>query len=148
MHKKGIAWLIGLLLLGLRPFPIIAQTTPTTTIIIQPGDTWAALALRFQVTESALHELNPHPNPLRQPAIGTELVLPETAVEQSGILHGPGGIYGQRPLLSKPRRGKSLYAMSNLPRTVLPCTRPFLYLPKPRYPANCPPGLAAWSCLN
>ena len=91
MHKKGIAWLIGLLLLGLRPFPIIAQTTPTTTIIIQPGDTWAALALRFQVTESALHELNPHPNPLRQPAIGTELVLPETAVEQSGIFARPWG---------------------------------------------------------
>ncbi|MBK7896650.1 MAG: peptidoglycan DD-metalloendopeptidase family protein [Anaerolineaceae bacterium] len=66
---------------------VVAQAT----LLVQPGDSWAALAVRFQVDETALHELNPQMNPQRQPAIGTELVLPETAVPQTGIFRRPWG---------------------------------------------------------
>ena len=68
----------------------VAQET-ATRIVVQPGDSWAALAVRFQVPEAALHSLNPHMNPRRQPAIGTELTLPETAVPQTGIFLRPWG---------------------------------------------------------
>ncbi len=86
-------WFVSgvLLLLALIAQPTTAQGNGRSPLIIQPGDSWTALALRFQVAEAALHELNPHMNPLRPPAIGTEVVLPETAVEQSGVLLRPKG---------------------------------------------------------
>jgi murein DD-endopeptidase MepM/ murein hydrolase activator NlpD len=91
MSKNKIAYLLGLLFLGLWTTSTAAQTNRDVIIVVQPGDTWSALAVRFQVEEAALQALNPHPNPQRQPAIGTEMVLPETAVEQFGTLTRPAG---------------------------------------------------------
>ena len=83
-------WIISVLLfLIIIAKPTAAQGNGPLTI--QPGDSWASLAIRFQVPEASLHELNPHLNPLRLPAIGTEVVLPETAVAQSGLLLRPMG---------------------------------------------------------
>ncbi|MBK8901859.1 MAG: peptidoglycan DD-metalloendopeptidase family protein [Anaerolineaceae bacterium] len=83
-------WIVSvLLLMAFFTQPTAAQGSGSLTI--QPGDSWAALAIRFQVPEAALHELNPHMNPQRPPAIGTELALPETAVEQTGVLLRPKG---------------------------------------------------------
>ena len=87
MNKWKIAGLLGLLFLGLSPLNITAQTA--NTILVQPGDSWTALAIRYQVDETTLHQLNPHPNPQRLPTIGSEIVLPETAVEQLGTLVRP-----------------------------------------------------------
>lgn len=87
-------WIVpALLFVLLTAFaqPTAAQSNGRSPLTIQPGDSWTALALRFQVPEAALHELNPHMNPQRPPAIGTALVLPETAVEQSGVLLRPEG---------------------------------------------------------
>ena len=78
-------------MLGLMTQRTTAQSNPPAQLIVQPGDTWAALALRFQVDELSLRQLNPHINPLRQPAIGTALSVPETAVEQFGTLVRPFG---------------------------------------------------------
>lgn len=64
-----------------------AQTAPT---IVQPGDTWTALALRYNVPESELRALNPHFNRARQPAIGRPLNLPDGALERTGHLVRPG----------------------------------------------------------
>ncbi len=54
--------------------------------MVQPGDTWAALAIRFNTTESTLKTLNPHMNEVRQPTIGRTLTLPEGSTERSGRL--------------------------------------------------------------
>lgn len=83
-------WIVSLLLLlSIITEPTAAQGSVPLTI--QPGDSWTALAIRFQVPEATLHALNPHMNQSRSPAIGTEVVLPETAVAQSGMLLRPMG---------------------------------------------------------
>jgi murein DD-endopeptidase MepM/ murein hydrolase activator NlpD len=55
-------------------------------LVVQPGDTWAALAMRFGTSEEALRALNPRMNTARQPVIGGELLLPEGASERTGHL--------------------------------------------------------------
>lgn len=67
------------------------RTKAQTSLLVQPGDSWAALAVRFQVSQESLHELNPQMNPSRQPTIGTALILPDTAVPQSGYFVRPWG---------------------------------------------------------
>ena len=85
-------WLVSLFLLPLFLATITQRSVAQNrTFVVQPGDTWSALAVRFQVEEAALKALNSQPNPQRQPAIGTELNLPETAVEQFGTLIRPRG---------------------------------------------------------
>ncbi|MEZ4592275.1 MAG: M23 family metallopeptidase [Chloroflexota bacterium] len=86
--KRWLAFSLLLILgFGLMTQRVAAQTA----VLIQPGDSWAALAVRFQVDKAALHGLNPQMNPQRQPTIGTELILPETAVPQTGIFLRPWG---------------------------------------------------------
>ncbi|MCP4418415.1 MAG: LysM peptidoglycan-binding domain-containing protein, partial [Chloroflexi bacterium] len=89
MSKKRNAYLLGLLVWLLWTVNVAAQTAVSPTILILPGDSWTALAIRFQVDESTLRQLNPHPNPQRQPAIGRTISLPETAVSHPGILVRP-----------------------------------------------------------
>lgn len=54
------------------------------TLLVQPGDTWTALAYRYEVEAAALTAMNRHINIQRQPAIGTMLALPAGRTEQSG----------------------------------------------------------------
>jgi murein DD-endopeptidase MepM/ murein hydrolase activator NlpD len=54
--------------------------------VIQPGDTWPALAFRYGVEEEVLREANPHMNVRRQPAIGDTLAIPGDGAERSGRL--------------------------------------------------------------
>ena len=82
--------LLGILLATMLNATAVQGAT-LATYQIQPGDTWEALAFQFQTSPETLQSLNPHPNPARQPAIGTELVLPETAVPQTGIFLRPWG---------------------------------------------------------
>ncbi|WP_420628122.1 peptidoglycan DD-metalloendopeptidase family protein [Candidatus Leptofilum sp.] len=91
--KRGlILSILAFVLLGLMTQRTTAQTV-SSRLLVQPGDSWAALAVRFQVNAATLRQLNPHINPTRQPTIGTELILPETAVEQSGhFLRQQGGL--------------------------------------------------------
>ena len=67
---------------------------PPQTILVQPGDTWAAVALRFNVEAADLQILNPHMNRRRQPAIGRSITLPAHADSRSGLLvrTGEGGL--------------------------------------------------------
>jgi murein DD-endopeptidase MepM/ murein hydrolase activator NlpD len=80
-----------LLLLGIMTQRTTAQSSGDSRLTVQPGDSWAALAVRFQLNEAALLDLNPQMNPQQQPAIGTELILPETAVPQTGTFLRPWG---------------------------------------------------------
>lgn len=59
--------------------------------VVEPGDTWPALAMRFGVEESELRAMNPQFNTLRQPAIGSTLSFPGQISEQSGRLVRDGG---------------------------------------------------------
>ena len=90
--KRRIGILLLLFgLLGTMTQRTTAQSGAPSHLLVQPGDSWPALAVRFQVDELALRQLNPHPNQQRQPAIGSQIVLPETAVEQSGSFIRPYG---------------------------------------------------------
>lgn len=75
MSRRNIFWvLIGLFFVLLPPSPTQAQPLPIHTVF--PGDTWDALAWRYGLDAAALQAANPHPNPLRQPAIGGTITLP------------------------------------------------------------------------
>jgi LysM repeat protein len=92
--------IVALLLGGTAVFcfaptpPAASQTDPAPTHLVVPGDTWMALAYRFDTTPATLQQLNPHPNRQRQPAIGSRIRLPGEAVSHNGALLRPfqGGL--------------------------------------------------------
>lgn len=70
--------------------PVLAQNSQPH--VVQPGDSWLALSLRFQVSQAELQTLNPLVNPGRQPTIGTTIQLPPTnQAERPGRLVRPTG---------------------------------------------------------
>ncbi|NHZ72561.1 MAG: peptidoglycan DD-metalloendopeptidase family protein [Aquificales bacterium] len=87
-------WILGILAvvcgLGLV-WSVSAQETAVSTHLVLPGDTWTALSLRYGADVQAM---NPHMNQQRQPAIGTEIVVPVRDDEQMGRLvrTGDGGL--------------------------------------------------------
>jgi murein DD-endopeptidase MepM/ murein hydrolase activator NlpD len=145
VRKKQLflALLIGLILAITLPAAPGSPSQAGETYIVQPGDTWAALGLRFQVAESALRELNPHFNRARQPTIGAPIGLPAGAVERAGRLvridHGgllqTAALYGRSPWE---------LALSNGMRSPYGPTlwRPLL-LPGQGTLRELPPGMAA-----
>lgn len=93
---RGRATLLRLFLLAVTltaatPAPTAAQDTLPAVITIQPGDTWAGLALRYDTNAAELRALNPHMNAARQPAIGRDVTLPAGATERTGRLIRPEG---------------------------------------------------------
>ncbi len=60
-----------------------AQETAVSPHHVLPGDTWTALAYRYQTD---VQTLNPHLNRQRQPTIGAEIAVPGNADEQMGAL--------------------------------------------------------------
>lgn len=83
--RRMLALLVFVTVTGLLTrVPIGAAQTQAH--IVEPGDTWPALTLRFGVEESRLRALNPHFNTLRQPAIGATINLPDGAIERPGRL--------------------------------------------------------------
>lgn len=89
-----LTFLSAALLLLLSPQPLTAQTP--IPHLVQPGDTWAALALRYNLTPADLQSANPFPNPQRQPTIGSTIQIPTTdaTTQQMGTLIRPneGGL--------------------------------------------------------
>lgn len=85
--------LLGLALPGAQPAPA-HQAEPPLTQLVEPGDTWAALAARYSVDVATLHALNPRLNLAQQPAIGATVNLPPDAVARTGQLVRPndGGL--------------------------------------------------------
>lgn len=70
--------------------PLYAQALPTHTVL--PGDTWDALAWRYDLDAAALQAHSPHPNTLRQPVIGSTITLPgQPAVDRRGIVQRTSG---------------------------------------------------------
>ncbi len=91
--------LVGLaLLLALAgaAHPSAAQDAAPAVVAqpVEPGDTWLALAARYNLDEAALRALNPHLNRAFQPAIGGTVNLPAEATPRPGRLLRPhdGGL--------------------------------------------------------
>lgn len=78
-----------ILLLGLLPCLIALQSFDVHQV--ETGDTWTALAYRYQATADQLKALNPHLNRQRQPAVGSLINVPVVASEQLGSLIRPAG---------------------------------------------------------
>ncbi|NKQ37599.1 MAG: LysM peptidoglycan-binding domain-containing M23 family metallopeptidase [Chloroflexi bacterium] len=76
---------ILLLLTTLLVIPVNAQETSVSPTVT-PGDTWTALAYRYNLPEETLRVANPQMNRQRQPVIGTTIAIPEGAVSQNGRL--------------------------------------------------------------
>ncbi len=111
-----------------------------TTWTVQPGDTWAALALRRGVAASELQRLNPHPNRQRQPIIGREVILPAAGAEKQGRLLRPldGGL-----LATALRTGVSpwlLAAANGLERPSSSHLLALLWIPGEGIPRELPAG--------
>lgn len=84
---------LAFLILGTTIYLAIATTAKAAQslmYLVEPGDTWAALAMRFGAEERELRELNPQFNASRQPAIGATIRLPDDATERLGRLERDG----------------------------------------------------------
>lgn len=79
-----LLWLLFLTIVK----PAVAQEEPPfTNHLVQPGDTWSALAWRFSTEESVIRTANFHINTQRQPTIGNQIIIPNsTGVEKTGKL--------------------------------------------------------------
>lgn len=71
---------------------------PTTQHLVMPGDSWSALAWRYNLSEDQLRRLNPHINRQWLPAIGRQILIPGSELPEAvnrGILLNPnfGGLY-------------------------------------------------------
>jgi murein DD-endopeptidase MepM/ murein hydrolase activator NlpD len=83
MSKWFVTLLIGLLLLAQASAGYAQDEQPHIQHVVEPGDTWAALAWRYGVEVEKLHLANPHPNRQRQPAIGRAITIPAPAPAQT-----------------------------------------------------------------
>jgi LysM repeat protein len=59
------------------------EELPITYHQVEPGDTWAALSRRYNIVETEIRAANPAINPQPQPAIGTQIIIPATAIRES-----------------------------------------------------------------
>lgn len=141
---KRAFWLIWLLILVLPGAnSVIAQeTVPPATQLVEPGDTWTALAARYGVDAAALHALNPRLNRAQQPAIGATVNLPPDAAPRTGQLlrSNDGGL-----LQTAARHRLAPWAVAAGHDLASPF-RPLLYrpllLPGDGVIRDLPPGLA------
>ncbi|GAB4272369.1 MAG: hypothetical protein Kow0080_18710 [Candidatus Promineifilaceae bacterium] len=71
---------------GLCPAPPVYGQNTAVSHIVQPGETWAALAAQTNSTTTALQLLNPHINTQRQPAVGSTISLPGKATRTGQLI--------------------------------------------------------------
>lgn len=119
-----------------------AQEDTAVTHFVEPGDTWTALAYRYNLPEELLRAANPQLNRQRQPVIGTMVAIPEGAVPQNGRLLRSN----DRDLLATAvSLNISPWALARQTNTTSPY-RPLLYRPLflpggPEPPKDFPPGV-------
>ncbi|MCI0397005.1 MAG: peptidoglycan DD-metalloendopeptidase family protein [Chloroflexi bacterium] len=106
---RGFLLAVGLLLVGLVLAVLSLRPTGAQGFrqhLVQPGDTWIALAWRFGLPPAELQGANPFPNRQRQPAVGATIQVPDSGrPERPGVLvrSGDGGLlqtavaYGANP---------------------------------------------------
>jgi murein DD-endopeptidase MepM/ murein hydrolase activator NlpD len=112
---------------GGRP-PGVAAAQAAALHQVEAGDTWAALAWRYDVSVVDLQQANPHLNRQRQPAVGRTVAVPQSEgvpVTRVGIIErsNDGGL-----LQTAVRRQLSPWYLASLNGTGTP-GRPLLYRP-------------------
>ena len=139
LHKHRWLLCFWLAVLAVSTVPAAAQTERQH--LVQPGDTWTALAYRYALDETAIASANQHVNRQRQPAIGTTLTMVDTGVEQAGTLvrSGDGGL-----LQTAARHNASPWLLAIQNELVHPY-RPLFYRPLfipggDEAPRDLPPG--------
>jgi len=131
---------LAVALLAARPAGA-QQAEPPLTQPVEPGDTWSALAARYDADETTLRGLNPHLNRAQQPVIGATVNLPPGAVARAGRLARPndGGL-----LQTAAHAGLSPWALTIANGLASPF-RPALYrpllLPGDGVIRDLPPGI-------
>ena len=76
MVKHSLKWIALFLTILWMCWPAGAAGQEANTHFVQPGDTWSALAWRYNTTIAELQAKNPHPNPSRQPVVGGIVEIP------------------------------------------------------------------------
>ncbi len=77
------------MLLGVHVHTTSAQTAVSIPHIVQPGDTWTALAWQYGLDTAQLKQSYGHMNQQRQPTIGSTLLLPDTGINRTGLIVRP-----------------------------------------------------------
>lgn len=122
-----------------------AQAPAERTHIILPGDSWAALALRYRLAQEELRRANPHMNQQRQPAIGSLITLPTQQEAVEGLLFRPhaGGL-----LQFAARYGRSHWSLAirnGIRSPFLPPNGQPVLLPlASEMPRDLPPGFSSF----
>ncbi len=143
------AVLLGMCLI-LCPFVVTvraqtADSTPedsqTTAQIVALGDTWPALAWRFDTAPQDLIAANGTINPHRQPAIGSTIFVPDSTPRNGRLIHPFAG--GALELAARYGRNPWTIALqNNLAHPYSPLLYRQLFLPGGRQPPReLPPGL-------
>lgn len=101
------------------------QVSESFQHLVEPGDTWEALAFRYSLNVNDVKLANPHPNRQQQPAIGGRLSIPgdEEIENQGTILRSFGGIL---PLAAALNANPWRLALQNEVRSIY---TPILYRP-------------------
>lgn len=118
--------LLWLLILAIIK-PAVAQEEPAViNHLVQPGDTWLALAWRFGIDEPDIRTANFHINTQRQPTVGNQIIIPNsTGVEKAGkLLNVNDGGLIQQALIHQ----TSIWSLSLLNDYLHPY-QPLLYRP-------------------
>jgi murein DD-endopeptidase MepM/ murein hydrolase activator NlpD len=140
-------WVVMLLLwLTTAVSPPQPSQAQTLTHLVAPGDTWTALAYRFDTTPDVLQQLNLHPNRQRQPAMGSTIYLPGEFATRNGRLIRP---FQGSLLQTAVRYNQSPWQLAMQQQIDHPY-RPLLYRPLflsggDEPPRELPPGLVALS---
>ena len=102
-----IVVLLTLFIVPFAPQPAIGQEGATVQHRVEPGDTWQALARRYQSDRAMLQSLNRHLNPQREPTIGSVVNVPNNPW-RTGVLADP-----DRSLLEiSIRNGQNLWGLA------------------------------------
>ena len=77
MRRRLISTFLLLTILGLSGRAVHSQELPVHPHRVQPGDTWTALSMRYDLAESDLIAAAGTINPQRQPVIGSRILVPQ-----------------------------------------------------------------------
>ena len=86
---RAVFIFVLLMISGINTQTTAAQTADAVSHVVQPGDTWAALAWRYGLDAASLQQTYGHMNRQRQPTIGSTLLLPNTGIDRTGEIIRP-----------------------------------------------------------
>lgn len=120
---------------------LVSPAMQESSIVVQPGDTWVGLAMRYGIDPAELKALNPHMNAAREPAIGRTITLPTGAVERTGrLVRLNGGLVAAAVELNLPVWG--LVRLSELDSPFRPAFLQPLFVPGEGSISDLPFGMA------